>query len=103
MNNFPFKEKILEETEKHTVLERFFLKDLNEEELIWHRDKEDREIFILEGEGWYIQFENELPHLMHVNSFFKINRNIYHRLISKNISNLKIKLVKHKQRKYHEN
>ena len=27
-------------------------------EFVWHRDKEDREIEVLEGEGWQFQYEN---------------------------------------------
>ena len=37
-----FKETIIEETPAYFLVQRSFCKDLCEEELIWHRDKEDR-------------------------------------------------------------
>ena len=40
---------------------RRFSKDVNSEELVWHSDKENRHITILEGEGWRFQRDNELP------------------------------------------
>jgi len=40
---------------------RVFSKDVDPMELVWHQDKEDRNIEILEGEGWQLQFDNELP------------------------------------------
>ena len=30
-------------------------------ELVWHQDAEDREIEVLEGKGWELQMDNELP------------------------------------------
>ena len=40
---------------------RTFSKDVDPMELIWHMDDEDRDIEILEGKGWQMQFDNELP------------------------------------------
>ena len=40
---------------------RTFSKDVDKLELVWHQDAEDRDIEILEGEGWQMQFDNELP------------------------------------------
>ena len=31
------------------------------EDFVWHRDREDREIKIISGKDWKIQFENKLP------------------------------------------
>ena len=39
----PFKEKIIEEKETYTLIQRDFLSTLIEEELNWHMDEEDRE------------------------------------------------------------
>ena len=39
---------------------RTFSKDVDPMDLIWHKDNEDRNIEILEGEGWKFQFDNEL-------------------------------------------
>jgi hypothetical protein len=38
-----------------------FSKDINKLELVWHKDKEDRHIEILDGEGWSIQMDDQLP------------------------------------------
>ena len=40
---------------------RTFSKDVDPMELIWHTDKEDRIVEILEGEGWQFQRDDELP------------------------------------------
>ena len=40
---------------------REFSKDVNEMDLVWHQDKEDRKIEVLEGKGWKFQKDNELP------------------------------------------
>lgn len=40
---------------------RTFSKDTDEMSLIWHTDKENRDITILEGKGWRFQRDNELP------------------------------------------
>jgi hypothetical protein len=44
----------------------------NEDDLVWHRDKENRMIEVLEGENWEIQYEDELPILMFVGDEFYI-------------------------------
>ena len=40
--------------------ERIFSEDVEDAELIWHRDKYNREITILEGVDWQLQLDNEL-------------------------------------------
>ena len=40
---------------------RTFSKDVDPMDLIWHTDNEDRDIEVLEGEGWQFQRDNELP------------------------------------------
>lgn len=52
-----------------------------EEDLVWHRDRNDRHIFIISGEGWKLQFDNELPfELLRWNTYF-IPKNTFHRVI----------------------
>ena len=48
----PFKEKIVEETETYILIQRDFMSTLIEEELNWHMDEEDRDVFVVEGDGW---------------------------------------------------
>ena len=40
---------------------RTFSKDVDPMELVWHQDKEDRHIEVLDGEGWSIQMDEPLP------------------------------------------
>ena len=38
---------------------RSFSKNVKKLELVWHKDDEDRDIEILEGKGWQMQFDEE--------------------------------------------
>ena len=96
MSNLPFEELVLEETPTYILVQRNFMSNLSEEELVWHRDKEDREISIVEGDGWYIQMDNELPKLMQKESIFKIPKETWHRIINKNGTNLIVNVRKYK-------
>ena len=90
-----FEEKIIEETPTYTLVQRSFCED-SYDNLEWHRDKEDREVMLVEGDGWYIQMENELPRLMQKESLFKIPKEIWHRIINKNGTKLIINVRKYK-------
>ncbi len=96
VNLFPFKEEILEENEKYILVKRVFNKDLDSKELVWHRDKEDREIKQISGQDWYIQFENSLPVLLEDNKSFQIKKNTWHRIINRSKNDLEILLRKYK-------
>lgn len=63
-------------------------------EYVWHRDEEDREIEILEGEGWQFQVDNCLPWLLTEGMVFDIRKEEYHRLI-KGITPLKCRVIKY--------
>lgn len=60
---------------------RTFDVNVDSDELVWHRDRNDREIEVLEGVGWRFQRDNEIPFIINTNSKFKINAMVYHRLI----------------------
>jgi hypothetical protein len=68
---------------------RLFSQEVDESELMWHRDEEDREIIAISKTNWKIQLENELP--TDLNSIVKIKSGEWHRLI-KGSGNLKIKI-----------
>lgn len=70
---------------------RLFSKDVSEEHLVWHRDREDRTVTVLEGEGWMFQRDNELPIRLHEGDTFEISAYEYHRIIKGN-TDLKIKI-----------
>tara|TARA_Y100000389_G_scaffold193126_1_gene221569 strand:- start:212 stop:463 length:252 start_codon:yes stop_codon:yes gene_type:complete len=62
-----------------------------DKEFVWHRDKEDRVIEILEGDGWQFQPDSALPFLMRPGLKFSIKAGEYHRII-KGINDLKIRI-----------
>ena len=70
---------------------RTFSKDVDPMELIWHMDDEDRDIEILEGKGWQMQFDDELPFELVNGDHIFIKRHRIHR-IHKGTTDLKIKI-----------
>ena len=60
---------------------RTFSEDIDEEELIWHRDKEDRIITVIEGKNWKLQIDNQLPIEMKIGEDYFIGNMVYHRLL----------------------
>jgi len=87
---------LLESNTKYVKVLREFSKDLNSEELNWHRDKEDRLVEVKKGDGWYLQMENEIPALMSEGLKFRIPKYTWHRIINKNRTNLIIEVRKYK-------
>ena len=58
---------------------RTFTQDIGEEELVWHRDREDRVIDAHHTTDWMFQFDNQLPGK--ITRLLFIPKNTYHRLI----------------------
>ena len=50
----------------------------------WHRDREDRDVTVLEGSGWQLQMDNRLPVYLTPGKTYHIPRNTYHRVIKGN-------------------
>jgi|TARA_Y100000287_G_scaffold118889_1_gene95609 quercetin dioxygenase-like cupin family protein len=70
---------------------RSFSKNVKKLELVWHKDDEDRDIEILEGKGWQMQFDNELPFELVKGDHIFITKHRIHR-IHKGTTDLKIKI-----------
>ena len=70
---------------------RSFSKNVKKLELVWHKDDEDRDIEILEGKGWQMQFDDELPFELVKRDHIFIKRHRVHR-IHKGTTDLKIKI-----------
>lgn len=70
---------------------RTFNVNVNTDDLKWHRDREDRLVEVIEGDGWLLQFDNELPKPLLPGKQYIIPEGIYHRVIKGN-SMLKIKI-----------
>lgn len=73
---------------------RIFSETVDSHELVWHRDKKDRVVEVLEGEGWKFQLDNNIPSIMEVGDVITIPKEIYHR-IGKGRTPLKIKIIEH--------
>jgi len=76
---------------KHSGTIRTFSKDVNPMNLIWHQDKENRDIEVLEGKGWEMQFDNELPFAIRKGDRIFITEGRIHRIL-KGTTDLKIKI-----------
>jgi quercetin dioxygenase-like cupin family protein len=76
-----------------TSVIREFSSEVDPMELVWHQDEEDRTIEILEGEGWQLQRDNELPLALQEGDIIFIPEYQIHRVIKGN-TNLKIQITK---------
>ena len=70
---------------------RTFSKDVLNEELVWHRDKNNRIVTVLEGEDWEIQFEDDLPEPLIVGKEYVIPSYTFHR-IKRGTTDLKLQI-----------
>ena len=89
-DKYPFTEKIITKT----LAIRKFAYTIDSEDLIWHRDREDRTLKVIKGNRWKFQFDNELPFEMKDGDEISIQKNSWHRVI-KGKGDLIIKITKH--------
>ena len=73
---FPF-----EQVEIGSKKIRTFSPDVDDDELKWHQDLNDRKVTILEGGGWQFQMENELPTNLYDTKQIFIPKLAWHRVI----------------------
>jgi hypothetical protein len=73
---------------------REFSPDVDLSELVWHRDLNHRIVTIIEGSGWKIQFDNELPQDLIPGKIIHIPKMVFHR-IWKGSDPLKIEIREH--------
>jgi quercetin dioxygenase-like cupin family protein len=76
-----------------TLVIREFSSEVDPMELVWHQDPQDRTIEILEGEGWQLQRDNELPLELKKGDRIFIPEFQIHRVI-KGHTNLKLQITK---------
>jgi hypothetical protein len=72
---------------------REFKIDVDDSELVWHRDKRDRIVKILSDSDWQFQFDNQLPFTLVKGTEFKISKEVYHRVIKNGDTDLIIKIT----------
>ena len=77
----PYKEIQISENKK---LRFFHSNTLNENELEWHRDRENRLVEIIEANGWKFQYDNELPIQLQEGDKLFIPKEHFHRVIKGN-------------------
>lgn len=75
--------------EESNLIIRTFSQDIDENELVWHRDQRDRKVTVLEQTDWQFQFDNEIPQVLKDTIF--IPKDTYHRVI-KGTGELKIQI-----------
>jgi hypothetical protein len=86
-NELPYNEEINE-----NVRVRVFSESIEDEELKWHRDRQDRLVEVIDSKGWELQFDDELPVKLKKGMNIIIPEGVYHRVI-KGDGDLKIKIT----------
>jgi len=76
MADFPFIETRIAEGRRL----RTFSSRADSEELIWHRDAENRVLTVLEGRGWSLQLDGSLPVSLCAGDTHVIPREMWHRV-----------------------
>jgi hypothetical protein len=75
-STLPFKQTI-----KDGIKTRVFDKNIDDQELQWHRDERDRIVEVVKGSGWKFQMDDDLPITLKKGDRFTIPSEIYHRVI----------------------
>jgi hypothetical protein len=76
-NVFPFVEKTISNNRKI----RTFPETIWEDDLVWHRDNEDRTIKVISSDGWQLQMDNNIPKVLVMGETHFIPKEVYHRII----------------------
>jgi hypothetical protein len=84
-----FKEKKI----NNFLFERYFDKNIDENELVWHRDKELRIIIPICENDWSFQTDNELPISLEENKPIIIEAEKFHRIL-KGTTDLSLEIIK---------
>lgn len=66
------------------IIRRVIQNNVDDSELVWHRDRRNRIVQVVESSGWKFQSDNELPVELNSGDFFYIPKNIYHRVLKGN-------------------
>lgn len=76
-NGYPFRQTA---SEDGTLL-REFSQDVDTSELVWHRDRHDRLVTVVESAGWKLQMDGRLPEVLEAGTSYYIPKETYHRVI----------------------
>jgi hypothetical protein len=73
------------------IFTRVFKEDVEDKQLIWHKDRKDRVVKVIWGTGWKLQYDNELPTELEIGQNYYIKKEQFHRLHKGN-SELKLQI-----------
>lgn len=90
MHDFPFKEKQIGKS----LFLREFDHNVDSEELIWHQDREDRDIRVINSAGWLLQLDEQIPVFLEEGKTYHVKAFTWHRLI-KGKNNLLLEIKKY--------
>ncbi len=62
------------------VFTRVIKENVEDQQLIWHKDRKDRTVKVIYGTGWKLQYDNELPTELEVGQNYCIKKEQFHRL-----------------------
>ena len=82
-------------TDKHEEEKkiRTFSAGVESSELVWHRDREHRQVKVLEGSGWFFQRDEEIPFELKEGTELFIPKMEYHRLYKAGESDLVLEIT----------
>ena len=73
------------------VFTRVFKENIEDKQLIWHKDRKDRVVKVVYGTGWKLQYDNQLPTELEPGRNYYIKKEEFHRLHKGN-SELKLEI-----------
>jgi hypothetical protein len=79
---------------KENTFQRIFREHTDEAELVWHRDRKDRTVKVIESSGWKFQADNKLPIELKEGDVINIKAKSYHR-IHKGSGSLVVEITEH--------
>jgi hypothetical protein len=74
--DFPFQQENI-----NGKIIRTFSPEVDNDELKWHQDLNDRKITVIEDGGWSFQMEDDLPNKLSITEQFYIPKFVWHRVI----------------------
>lgn len=86
IKGLPFKQKI-----QNGIRVRAFSENVDDKELKWHQDLEDRYVKALHKTDWMVQLDNQIPTPLNETKEIFIPEGVWHRLIKGN-GDLKIQV-----------
>ena len=64
---------------ENNLIVRTFTQNVDEDDLVWHRDEKDRTVKVVQNIDWQFQFDDDIPQQLKDTIF--IPKHVYHRLI----------------------